>query len=96
LAGGVLGRWPLQSVESHERDDGVLLDAAVPDHGDRVHGGDDAAVPLERRDVWGGDEGIGEYGDGDRLCAAAANFNPLDAGVTPIQIIIDPNSPNTP
>jgi hypothetical protein len=30
------------------------------------------------------------------LCAAAANFNNLDAGVTPIQIVIDPNSPNTP
>ena len=35
-------------------------------------------------------------GTASELCAAAANFNNLDAGVTPIQIIIDPNSPNTP
>jgi hypothetical protein len=35
-------------------------------------------------------------GTASELCAAAANFNNLDAGVTPIQITIDPNSPNTP
>jgi len=35
-------------------------------------------------------------GTASELCAAAANFNNLDAGVTPIQIVIDPNSPNTP